>query len=117
MSDFSNNVLIVDDDFQVIQEVDVTLDIVSLDAAFAPDGILHMVIVDSEGEGWLYQADLDGGIVPPASGLKLSLGDLTRAALWIDGTGNILRVVATTTSTTSADPLVYGRAYLTPPTE
>jgi hypothetical protein len=117
VDDFSNNVLIVDADFQVIQEVDVILDIVSLDAAFAPDGTLHMVIVDSGGEGWLYEADLDGGIVAPASGLKLSLGDLTRAALWIDGTGKILQVAATTTSMTSADPIVYGRAYLTPPTE
>jgi hypothetical protein len=110
------SVLIVDTEFQVIQEVNVIQDIVSLDAAFAPDGILHMVIVDSDGEGWLYQADLSGGIVD--SGLKLSLDGLTRAALWIDGTtGNILQVVATTTSTTSADPLVYGRAYLTPPIE
>jgi hypothetical protein len=107
-------VLIVNDEFQVIQEVDVIEDTVSLDAIFAPDGTLHLVVIDALGDGWLYQADLAGGIVD--DGLKLSRSDLTSAALWIDGTtGNILQVIATTSSTSSADPLVYGRAYLTPP--
>ncbi len=114
VDDFSNNVLIVNDEFQVIQEVDVIEDTVSLDAIFAPDGTLHLVVIDALGDGWLYQADLAGGIVD--DGLKLSRSDLTSAALWIDGTtGNILQVIATTSSTSSADPLVYGRAYLTPP--
>ncbi len=110
---FSRNVLVVDQDFSVIHEVDVALDIAHMDAAFAPDGTLHMVVVDVEGVGWLYQVDLEEGVL---SELRMAQSNLRKAALWIDeATGNILQVIATTDPTGTVDPLIYSAAYLNDP--
>ena len=112
---FSRNVLVVDQDFQVIHEVDVALDIAHMDAAFAPDGTLHMVVIDEEGVGWLYQLDLTDGLL---SELRMAEPNLRKAAIWIDDTtGNILQVMATTDPAGTVDPLVYGAAYLQAPSE
>ena len=110
---FSRNVMVVNQDFDVIHEIDVALDIVHMDAVFAPDGILHVAVVDEAGVGWLYQLDLEDGVV---NELRMPRSDLRKISLWIDDTtGNILQVMATTDPTGLVDPLVYGAAYLEDP--
>ena len=97
----------------VIHEIDVALDIVHMDAVFAPDGNLHVAVVDEAGVGWLYQLDLEDGVV---NELRMPRSDLRKISLWIDDTtGNILQVMATTDPTGLVDPLVYGAAYLEDP--
>ena len=69
-----------------------------------------MAVVDKAGVGWLYQLDLEDGVV---SELRMPHSDLRKISLWIDDTtGNILQVMATTDPTGLVDPLVYGAAYL-----
>ena len=110
---FSRNVMVVNQDFQVIHEIDVALDIAHMDAVFAPDGILHVAVVDEAGVGWLYQLDLTDGLL---SELRMAQSNLRKIALWIDDTtGNMIQIMATTDPTGTVDPLVYGVAYLMDP--
>ena len=75
---FSRNVMVVNQDFDVIHEIDVALDIVHMDAVFAPDGILHVGVVDEAGVGWLYQLDLEDGVV---NELRMPRSDLRKISL------------------------------------
>ena len=110
---FSRNVMVVDQDFQVIHEIDVALDIEHMDAVFAPDGVLHVAVVDEAGVGWLYELDLTDGLL---SELRMAQSNLRKISIWVDDTsGNILQVMATTDPTGTVDPLVYGAAYLEDP--
>ena len=111
---FNNDVLVVNDDFNVIQTMNLGVTPVSLDAVFAPDGTLYLLAVDEAGEGWLSWGALDAELSEP---LKLGVTGLTSAAMWIDdATGNILQVAASTeVEGSEANTLVWGAAYLDTP--
>jgi hypothetical protein len=112
--DFNNDVLVVNEDFEVIQSMNLAVSPVSLDAVFAPDGTLYVLAVDESGHGWLSWGALDEALSAP---LQLGADDLTSAALWIDdATGNILQIAATVAEpASSADPIYWGAAYLDSP--
>jgi len=111
---FNNDILVVDDGFNVIQTMNLGVSPISLDAVFAPDGTLYVLAVDEAGEGWLSWGALDEPLSEP---LKLGVTGLTNAALWIDdATGNTLQVAASLEAEGSeVNTLVWGAAYLESP--
>jgi hypothetical protein len=107
----ANAILIVDPDFQVIQEIALDGSPSTVDAIFGPDGTLYILWVSDDGMGTIMWGTHDDGMVDQ---VVLGLDLLTTAAMWIDGTSNnILQVVAAVEDvTTDEDPLFYGVAYL-----
>ena len=114
IDNFNNDVLVVDEDFQVIQIMNLAISPISVDAVFAPDGTLYVLAVDDAGDGWLSWGALDEPLSDP---LQLGITNLKTAGLWIDDTtGNILQIAAAVDEPTSAaDPIYWGSAYLEPP--
>ena len=104
----------MNEDFEIIQSMNLAVSPVSVDAVFTPDGTLYVLAVDESGHGWLSWGALDGELSPP---LQLGTENLTSAALWIDETtGNILQIAATVDEpASSADPIYWGAAYLDSP--
>lgn len=111
---FNNDILVVDDGFNVIQTMNLGVSPISLDAVFGPDGTLYVLAVDEAGEGWLSWGALDEPLSEP---LMLGVTGLTAAALWIDeATGNTLQVAASLEAEGSeVNTLVWGAAYLESP--
>ena len=114
IDNFNNDILVVDEDFAVIQTMNLGVSPVSVDAVFAPDGTLYVLAVDNAGHGWLSWGALDEPLSDP---LMLGVTDLKTAALWIDdATGNILQVAAAVDiDGTAEDAVVIGSAYLLDP--
>ncbi|MEC9390141.1 MAG: MopE-related protein [Myxococcota bacterium] len=114
IDNFNNDILVVNEDFAVVQTMNLGVSPVSVDAVFAPDGTLYVLAVDDAGHGWLSWGALDEPLSEP---LMLGVTGLTTAALWLDGaTGNILQVAAAVDGDgTAVDTVVMGSAYLEDP--